>query len=173
MSVDCTIPSSDPVDIVTVAAQAVNGDADAGIAKGFFDQVWAVFDLDGRDGQVRRACDLAADNGVHAALSNPCFDVWLIWHFADFSRPGCPASGGSSSTDRYVRQHCPSYGKGKHNRWNQIVWLTADAMAHARQRGVCREGGASAVLQADPSSGVCALIEAADRCHTKLEPRLV
>jgi hypothetical protein len=48
-----------------------------------FDQVWCVFDVDefGRD--VDRAVVAAARADVAVAVSNPCFEFWLLLHFAD------------------------------------------------------------------------------------------
>jgi len=48
-----------------------------------------VFDWDGHTDEVRRAKQDAGRAGVKVALSNPSFEVWLLWHFIDFMKYGC------------------------------------------------------------------------------------
>ena len=50
------------------------------------DQVWAVFDRDDHP-RFKEAVHLCGDHGVHVARSNPCFELWLILHERDYSRP--------------------------------------------------------------------------------------
>jgi len=50
------------------------------------DEVWAVFDRD-EHARYSEAVTLCALNHVGAARSNPCFEVWLILHEADYDRP--------------------------------------------------------------------------------------
>lgn len=50
-----------------------------------YDEVWCVFDVD-THGSLQQAIDLASGLGYRCAISNPCFEVWLIWHIADFRR---------------------------------------------------------------------------------------
>lgn len=47
-----------------------------------WDQVWAVFDIDDHP-NVTAAKQLAIDNGIALAVSNPCFELWPLLHFAD------------------------------------------------------------------------------------------
>ncbi|HCA88271.1 MAG TPA: hypothetical protein DEQ61_24110, partial [Streptomyces sp.] len=44
-----------------------------------FDEVWCVFDVDEFD--VAHAIGEAQRLGVEVAVSNPCFELWLILHF--------------------------------------------------------------------------------------------
>ncbi|MGA2276105.1 MAG: RloB family protein [Terracidiphilus sp.] len=53
-----------------------------------FDQVWCVFDAEVKLTQQARfglntALDAAARSGICIAVSNPCFEIWLLWHTAD------------------------------------------------------------------------------------------
>lgn len=50
------------------------------------DEVWAIFDRDEHD-RFDEAVDLCRLNGIGVARSNPCFEVWLILHEADYDRP--------------------------------------------------------------------------------------
>jgi hypothetical protein len=47
-----------------------------------WDQVWAVFDMDDHP-NVAVARQLAAQNDIALAVSNPCFELWAFLHFAD------------------------------------------------------------------------------------------
>lgn len=53
-----------------------------------FDQVWCVFDVEVKLTQQARfglntALDVAVRSEICIAVSNPCFEIWLLWHKAD------------------------------------------------------------------------------------------
>jgi hypothetical protein len=64
------------------------GDPQRGFEPGAFDEYWAVFDWDGETEDVSQALKIAA-SGVRTALSNPAFEVWLLWHFREYMTSGC------------------------------------------------------------------------------------
>ena len=47
-----------------------------------FDEVWCVYDVDAHP-KLSEALDKAKANGVELAISNPCFELWLLLHFRD------------------------------------------------------------------------------------------
>ncbi|WP_397571443.1 RloB family protein [Schlesneria sp. T3-172] len=47
-----------------------------------FDSVWCVFDIDDHP-RVSDAKEMAAANGIRLAISNPCFELWLVLHLTD------------------------------------------------------------------------------------------
>ncbi len=47
-----------------------------------FDEIWCVFDVD-QHANVPQALNKARQNGIRVALSNPCFELWLVLHFED------------------------------------------------------------------------------------------
>jgi hypothetical protein len=65
----------DPVDVVAKAMEFLPG----------YDHVWAVFDVEAPQPHARltSALRLADRNGIRCAVSNPCFEVWLLLHFKD------------------------------------------------------------------------------------------
>ncbi len=78
----------------------------AGVA---YEEVWAVFDSEQRLGteQLHRALDLARREGIHVAMSSPCFEYWLILHYEYTTRYMC-------SYDEVVarlKTHVPEYDK--------------------------------------------------------------
>lgn len=67
----------DPLGVVRLAESVYSKDND-------FDYVWCVFDVDSHsrlDPAVREAARL----NFHIAVSNPCVELWLLWHFEDQS----------------------------------------------------------------------------------------
>lgn len=49
------------------------------------DECWCVFDVEWPKNHpdLSQAVQLANDHGIHLAISNPCFELWLILHFED------------------------------------------------------------------------------------------
>jgi hypothetical protein len=69
------------------------------------DQVWIVFDRDDHH-KVKETIDNFKVAGLRVAYSNPCFELWLTLHIADFDKP----------YDRFDMQNhlagiCASYSK--------------------------------------------------------------
>ena len=47
-----------------------------------FDEIWCVFDVD-QHPNLTQAINEARQSGISVALSNPCFELWLILHYED------------------------------------------------------------------------------------------
>nr|WP_083828844.1 RloB family protein [Parafrankia sp. EUN1f] len=47
-----------------------------------FDAYWCVVDVDSHN-TLSKALDLAAREQIAVAVSNPCFEIWLLWHYVD------------------------------------------------------------------------------------------
>ncbi|MCH0565350.1 RloB family protein [Streptomyces sp. MUM 2J] len=45
-----------------------------------YDAVWCVVDVD-EHASLERACIEASRLGIEIAISSPCFEIWLWWHF--------------------------------------------------------------------------------------------
>jgi hypothetical protein len=50
-----------------------------------YDEVWCVCDVDAHD-TLHRALTEARRNAVLMAVTNPCFELWLLWHYRDYRR---------------------------------------------------------------------------------------
>ena len=50
------------------------------------DSIWAMFDRDIHT-RYEEARDLADGNGINVALSNPCFELWGVFHYQDQDAP--------------------------------------------------------------------------------------
>ena len=44
-----------------------------------FDEIWCIFDID-QHPNISRAIHDARQSGINVALSNPCFELWLVLH---------------------------------------------------------------------------------------------
>ncbi len=49
-----------------------------------FDEIWCVFDVD-QHPNLAQAINEARQSGIGVALSNPCFELWLVLHFEELS----------------------------------------------------------------------------------------
>lgn len=70
-----------------------------------FDEVWCVFDVDAHP-RLDEALQQAAANGIRVALSNPCFELWVLLHFQDQR-----GFIDRHSAARACRRHLPRYEK--------------------------------------------------------------
>jgi hypothetical protein len=69
-------------------------------------EVWIVIDVDTHH-HLDRAIEAAENCDIGVALSNPCFEIFLIYHFEDWHAP-------LSARDacRRLADHIPGYGMG-------------------------------------------------------------
>jgi hypothetical protein len=73
-----------PEKVVERARKETNNGRLVGNRDGF-DYVWCVFDVDDH-AHLEYAIREALGSGFRVAISNPCFEIWLIWHFEDLAR---------------------------------------------------------------------------------------
>ena len=66
-----------PMSLVKQARKEVRANRKA--RDGGFDEIWCVFDQDEHP-NVAQAIREARDSGIGTALSNPCFELWLVLH---------------------------------------------------------------------------------------------
>lgn len=111
-----------------------------------FDELWCVVDVDEFD--LDRAVRAVRTAGVRLAVSNPCFELWLLLHFED----GGPPVLGATEATRRLRRHLPAYDKTRLDFGDYAPGL-ADAIARGRKL----DDGES--VGTDPSSGVWRLVE--------------
>jgi hypothetical protein len=67
--------SGAPLAVVKKAYELFTEDSDQ------FDECWAVFDVD--DFDISNALKEARQREVNVAVSNPCFEYWLLLHFCE------------------------------------------------------------------------------------------
>lgn len=104
--------------------KALRGDSLAGQ-----DTVWAVFDRDIHP-RFAAAIDLARANGIQLAVSNPCFEIWGVFHYRDFDAPV-----GRHACQRELARLCPSYSNRGSKVFDDSAAIEkgyADAVARAK-----------------------------------------
>lgn len=114
-----------------------------------FDEVWCVFDVDAHP-RLHEALDQARANKISVAVSNPCFELWILLHFRDQT----------AYIDRYgarhaCGEHIPNYDKS--GSYAVLSERYADAVRRAttldtRHREIGEEGS-------NPSTWVYRLTE--------------
>lgn len=151
--VDVRSPGGDPRALVEravwlrkAAADDARRSRDPNLA---YDEAWCVFDVD-EHAHAETARHLAAKEGVHLAVSNPCFELWLLLHFAD-----CAAHVTASQAGRLLRKHLPRYDK--HLRFEDLANGYADAVIRAET--LARRGTDTGDAGGNPSTGVYLLTE--------------
>ena len=70
-----------------------------------YDKVWCVFDFDDHP-DIQNAMQMARDNGMEFAMSNPCIELWLWLHFAE--QPGMQHR---HDMQKMMKKHIPNYDK--------------------------------------------------------------
>lgn len=108
-----------------------------------YDEAWAVCDVDTFD--VGLAIELSSTTGVRLALSQPCFEVWLILHKSD----NCPGFNNADQASRALRKHLPNWNKSALD-FKQFIGNILTAVERARKLGEPPE--------ANPSTAVWKLI---------------
>ncbi|MGC5031608.1 RloB family protein [Micromonospora sp. DT229] len=68
---------------LTLVRMAISAKEKAAREEGEIDEFWCVFDVEWPRNHpgLREAMDLANRNGINLAVSNPCFELWLVLHF--------------------------------------------------------------------------------------------
>lgn len=114
-----------------------------------YDEVWCVLDVD-EHARLAEAQQIAARSGIRLAVSNPCFELWLLLHFADQTAHLSVAQ----AVDR-LKRHLVSYEK--HLRFRDVAAGYPDAVRRARALEKRQEEIGSA--GGNPSTGMYVLTE--------------
>jgi hypothetical protein len=72
----------------TLVDMAVEARGRANKEEAEIDEFWCVFDVEWPTNHpdLKEAVERAQANGIKLAVSNPCFELWLILHFRDHSK---------------------------------------------------------------------------------------
>lgn len=118
-------------------------------------QYWYVFDVEAptRNDRLHEAVQMARDNGINVAISNPCFELWLVRHYADHERWIDNDDCGSLR-----RQHDGSQGKGLDGA--AYMPLRGQAIQRAQRLAMLHASANRELPDDNPSSGLYRLLEA-------------
>ncbi|QWF77061.1 RloB family protein [Amycolatopsis sp. CA-230715] len=115
-------------------------------AAGTHDEVWCVLDVDEYD--LCKAVSAASRLKVNLAISNPCFEFWLLLHFEACAAPlTC-----YNDVEKRLRKHLPEYDKSA-LRFEDYAQGVDNAVERARGSGLGAEH------ERNPATGVWALVE--------------
>lgn len=140
---------------VHVDVENLRGDPDKVVARahakqttGDFDQVWCVLDVD--EFSFDRAVSAADHEGIRLAISNPCFEVWLLLHHVDATR----AFSSAKDALKELGKHVAGYDKSRLRFDRDFAPGVDDAVR--RGRSILPVGTG---LDRNPSTGVWRLTE--------------
>lgn len=135
--------AGDPRSVVERAIEKIQElQADAREKVGAKDVVWAVFDRDEHK-RFYEALNLA----IPVAMSNPCFELWGIYHYQDYDAPV-----DRHDCQRILEGLCAGYDR-KNNKSFAIDGLIRDACEKAVERG--RASLVSREQEGNPGASPC------------------
>ncbi|HEY0038504.1 MAG TPA: RloB family protein [Longimicrobium sp.] len=114
-----------------------------------YDEVWCVFDVD-EHARLDAARELAEEKGIRLAVSNPCFELWLILHFCEHG-----AYLTSKRAVDLLGKHIRDYHK--HVRYDDLAAGYEDAVVRATS--LERRHSRAGTDGENPSTGVHHLTE--------------
>jgi hypothetical protein len=118
-----------------------------------FDEVWCVVDVD--DFDISAALVVARREAISLAISNPCFEFWLLLHF----EACCAPLGKFDHVRKKLERHVPGYDKTK-LRFAQFQAGITDAVDRAKVIA-----DFEMEHRTNPSTGVWKLVEKFDHCR--------
>jgi hypothetical protein len=140
---------------LTLVERAVAARRDAELEDKEIDEFWCVFDVEWprNHPHLSEAIDMAHANGIGLAVSNPCFELWLILHHC-----ACTAWLDSAHAQRTRRDLDGSSGKDVDAA--RYMALAREAMARARALDGEHVKNGSVFPHNNPSSGMHLLLRA-------------
>ena len=118
---------------------------------------WCVFDVEAPQPHARlqEAMQMAHDNGIQVAISNPCFELWLLLHHTDHRKWVT-----NDECHRFLREHDRSRGKSVDG--NLYMPLIPAATERAKQLEAMHERAGMQVPDNNPSSRIYRLLQTID-----------
>lgn len=129
------------------------------------DEVWAVFDVDSHD--LSEAIPLARKHSIKCAISNPCIEVWGLFHDKEVAR-----AFDRHEAQRELSKIMPNYHHEKSPgfNWNWCRERYLEASSNAAKARVNRERERSPFPKDVPSSNFERLLAALDGKVEALSP---
>lgn len=135
---------------LTLVRHAVEHIGDAEI-----DECWCVFDVEWplNHPNLRSAVQMAQANGISLAVSNPCFELWLVLHHQDYCRFADTSEIESHSRSLDGRRG-KSIDAALYMPLREVASRRAEELASRHERNDCR------LPHDNPSSGMYKLVRA-------------
>ena len=124
---------TDPLSVVNLAIKEFNKDP-------YYDRVYCVFDKDKHTTypaalEKIRSTPRLKKATLHAIISVPCFEIWLLLHFTYTTR-SFSAAGDVSNCDLVeteLKKHITGYQKGSRNIFELVKDKLDNAITHAKR----------------------------------------
>ena len=122
------------------------------------DEIWCLYDVEWPKNHphLREAAELAERHHVRVAISNPCFELWLILHFEDQT-----AWLDTDAATRLRRRYDGSEGKGLDG--PTYMARRAEASHRARSLEERHEGNGTEFPHDNPASGMYSFLDSIER----------
>ena len=152
IEIDPSLSGRTPLTIVTGAARAPRRNQSGGEG---FDSVWCVFDVEQPQPHpsLMRAVSFARNSDIDVAISNPCFEAWLIFHWQRMSQPMTTAQAVN------LRQLL-DMTDSKRVDGSLYLPMRQDAADHARRLSERHSTNGRVLPNDNPSSGMFTLLDA-------------
>lgn len=142
------------------------------------DEFWVVYDREAGDKYPdklhEQARKLAQKHGIHIALSNVCFEIWLLLHFRDNTKPyrNCAELVSSREFKDSMREaRVDNYDKGNHKLFERLRPRIDDARVRAGKMNQATRAAAAAATcqphQLNPYTDLPLLLAAMDAFQAK------
>jgi len=153
----------DPITLVNYAKELLDTDYNyLKLENG--DDVWCVFDRDDTSNEsIAKACEIAKENSIKVCFSNPCFEIWFLLHFIDYTF----TLGNCNNVISKLKEHIPKYAKNVNYYNDKLKPKTKDAVRRAKKLCEHHEKCGTCLIgrDSDPSTQVYTIIEAISK-HT-------
>jgi hypothetical protein len=114
-----------------------------------YDQVWCVFDIDEHP-HLSETLDMAKGNNIELAISNPCFELWLVLHFRDN-----PGAQHRHAVQSMMKTFVPNYDK----KVDFSTYASGYRDALARARRLAQHASEDEEPHRNPTTGVFLLTQ--------------
>ena len=162
----CNEGGSAPISVVEFAEEELNKDAD-------FEHIFLVFDRDAHSSYqnaldkvegLKKKEDLKSKN-IESITSIPCFEIWLLLHVSESSKPygkGVPGTPPGKQVIRDLRNHpvFKNYKKSNVDFFEAIKEETNSAIVRARRQIDQARKARAPLHHEDPSSRFFLIVEA-------------
>ncbi len=143
---------------LTLVTKAVEARARSDGKWGEIDEVWCIFDVEWPQNHpdLKEARALAERSEVKVAVSNPCFELWLLLHFQDQT-----AWLDTNAVKRRLKEHDSSEGKSLDGA--TYMPRRAEAATRARSLEARHKGNGTKFPDDNPSSGMYLFLNAIEQ----------
>ena len=152
IQIDPSLSGRTPLTIVTGAARAPRRNQSGGEG---FDSVWCVFDVEQPrpHPSLMRAVSCAKNRDIDVAISNPCFEAWLIFHWQRMSQP-------MTTAQAVDQRQLLDKANGKRVDGSLYLPRRQHAADHARRLAERHSTNGRFLPDDNPSSGMFTLLDA-------------